>query len=66
LHTPPLLALFDHLFFVVSTETVNANGTVTVTDRFFGFFPFLVSAYNSSGNLTSVLFFGMNVTALFG
>jgi hypothetical protein len=56
LHTPALLALFDHLFFVISTETVNANGSVTVTDTFFGF-PFLVSAYNSSGNLTSVLLF---------
>jgi hypothetical protein len=65
LHTPSLLAFFDHFFFVTSTQTVNPDGTVTVTDSFFGL-PFLVSTYDSSGDLTSVLLFGMNVTTLFG
>jgi hypothetical protein len=65
LHTPSLLSFFDHFFFVTSTETVNPDGTVTVTDTFFGL-PFLVSTYDSSGNLTSVLLFGLNVTTLFG
>jgi hypothetical protein len=65
LHTPSLLAFFDHFFFVTSTQTVNPNGSVTVMDTIFGL-PFLVSTYNSSGNLTSVLLFGSDVTMLFG
>jgi hypothetical protein len=62
LHTPFLLAFLDELFHAV--ETVNPNGTETVTERFFGTTLF-VSTYNSSGNLMSVNFEGMNVTSLF-
>jgi hypothetical protein len=61
LHTPYLLALFDQL--LKGIETMNSNGTVTVTDSFFGF-P-LVSTYNSAGYLVNVTFFGLNITALF-
>jgi hypothetical protein len=64
LHTPSLLSFFDHFFFVTSTQTVNPDGTVTVTDSLFGM-PFLVSTYDSSGNLTRVLLFGSDVTTLF-
>ncbi len=64
LHTPFLLGLLDHLFFVASTEMVNSDGTVSVTDSVIGI-RFLVSHYNSAGNLVSVLFFGVNVTPLF-
>jgi uncharacterized repeat protein (TIGR03803 family) len=62
LNVPPLLALFDSL--LGGTETVNANGTETVTDSFFGI-PLLVSTFDSSGKLESVTLFGINVTALF-
>jgi hypothetical protein len=61
LHTPWLLALFDQL--LKGIETVNANGTETVTDNFFGF-P-LVSTYDGKGNLVNVTFFGLNITSLF-
>ena len=43
---------------------MNADGSVTVTDSIFGF-PLLVSTFDSSGNLKSVLWLGINVTALF-
>ena len=62
LHTPPLLAFLDGL--LGGVETVNSNGTETVTDRFFGITLF-VSLYDSAGNLTSVTLFGINVTVLF-
>ncbi len=62
LHTPFLLEFFDQ--FLKGVETVNADGTVTVTDSFFGF-TLLVSTYNSAGNLMKVAFFGLDVTALF-
>jgi hypothetical protein len=61
LHTPYLLALFDQL--LKGIETVNANGTETVTDNLFGF-P-LVSTYDGKGNLMNVTFFGLNITFLF-
>jgi hypothetical protein len=61
LHKPFLLALFDQL--LGGVETINANGTETVTDNFFGI-P-LVSTYDGSGNLISVVWFGFNVTAMF-
>jgi hypothetical protein len=48
----------------MSTNTVKANGTETITDSFFGF-PFLVSTFGSSGNLESVTLLGINVTLLF-
>jgi hypothetical protein len=62
LHTPPLLALFDALLHGI--ETVNGNGTETVTDSLFGS-PLLVSTYDGSGDLTNVTLFGINVTSLF-
>jgi hypothetical protein len=61
LHTPFLLALFDELLHGV--ETVNANGTETVTDNFFSLA--LVSTYDSAGNLEKVTFLGFDVTVLF-
>jgi hypothetical protein len=45
-------------------ETVNADGTATITDSFFGF-PLFVSTFDSHGDLESVYLFGINVTALF-
>ncbi len=63
LNVPPLLALFDQV--LGGVETVNANGTETITDRFFGI-PLLVSTFDSSGNLVSVDLFGFNITSLFG
>jgi hypothetical protein len=62
LHTPALLAFFDAL--LAGVETVNGNGTETVTDSLFGI-PLLVSTYDGNGDLTSVIMFGINVTALF-
>jgi hypothetical protein len=62
LHTPPLLAFFDAL--LRASETVNGNGTETVTDSLFGF-PLLVSTYDGNGDLTSVTMFGINITFLF-
>ncbi len=59
---PPLLAFLDSL--LGGVETVNDNGTETITDRLFGI-PLLVSTFESTGNLESVLLFGFNVTALF-
>jgi hypothetical protein len=62
LRTPPLLALFDAL--LRGIETVNGNGTETVTDSLFGI-PLLISTYDCSGDLMSVTLFGINVTSLF-
>jgi uncharacterized repeat protein (TIGR03803 family) len=62
LNAPPLLAFFDSL--LAGTETVNAEGTATVTDSFFGF-PLLVATFDSSGDLESVTLFGINFTLLF-
>jgi hypothetical protein len=62
LHKPALLALFDAV--LGGIETVNGNGTETVTDSLFGI-PLLVSTYDGSGDLMSVTMFGINVTALF-
>ncbi len=62
LHIPPLLSFIDSLLGAV--ETVNGNGTETITDSFFGI-PLLVSTFNSSGDLTSVTVFGINITFLF-
>jgi photosystem II stability/assembly factor-like uncharacterized protein len=63
LNVPPLLAFFNS--FLGGVETVNANGTETITDSLFGF-PLLVANFDSSGNLVSVTFFGIDVTYLFG
>ncbi len=62
LHMPPLLAFIDSL--LGGTETVNANGIETITDRFFGI-PLLVATFDHSGDLMSVTLFGFNVTFLF-
>ena len=62
LHTPFLLSLFDQ--FLKGVETLNADGTVTVTDSFFDL-TLLVSTYNSAGNLLKVTFLGLDITALF-
>jgi hypothetical protein len=61
LNKPSLLSLFDQL--LGGVEVINANGTETVVDNFFGI-P-LVSTYDASGNLVSVTMFGLNVTSLF-
>ena len=63
LHKPFLLAFFDQ--FLNAVETLNADGTVTVTDSFFGL-SLLVSTYNSAGNLVRVTFLGFDITVLFG
>lgn len=62
LQVPPLLAFFDSL--LGGVETVNANGTETITDSIFGI-PLIVSTFNHAGNLMSVTLFGINVTFLF-
>ncbi len=63
LSVPSLLGFFDQLLHGI--ETVNADGTTTVTDSLFGL-PLLVSTFGSFGQLESVLFLGINITFLFG
>lgn len=63
LQTPPLLGFLNSLF-GGGTVTVNANGTETVTDSFFGI-PLIVSTFDPSGNLVSVKWFGFDITFLF-
>lgn len=62
LSVPPLLAFFNAL--LRGTETINADGTETITDRLFGL-PLLVSTFDASGHLVSATLFGLNVTFLF-
>lgn len=62
LNVPPLLALFDSL--LGGVETVNSNGTETITDSIFGF-PLLLATFDHNGHLVSVSLFGFNVTFLF-
>jgi hypothetical protein len=62
LNVPPLLALLDGL--LGGTETVNANGTETITDSLFGI-PLLVSTFDHSGHLVSVTLFGIDIAFLF-
>lgn len=62
LNVPPFLGLLNH--YLGGVETVNANGTETITDILFGFHLF-VSTFDASGNLMSVTLFGFNVTFLF-
>jgi hypothetical protein len=62
LQVPPLLAFFDSL--LSGVETVNANGTETITDSIFGF-PLLVATFDQSGKLVSVDMFGIDVTFFF-
>lgn len=58
LNVPPLLALLDSL--LGASETVNADGTVTVTDSFLGF-PLVAATFDGSGNFLSASLFGINV-----
>ncbi len=62
LSVPLLLEFFDQLLHGI--ETVNADGTATVTDSLFGL-PLLVSTFDASGHLENVAFLGINVTFLF-
>jgi hypothetical protein len=63
LQTPPLLAFLDSL--LGSMETVNSNGTETITDSVFGI-PLIVATFDSEGNLMSVDLFGsLDITSLF-
>jgi hypothetical protein len=58
-----LLALIN-IFFGGGTETINGNGTETITDSLFGV-PLLVSTFDSSGNLMSASLLGINITFWF-
>jgi hypothetical protein len=62
LNVPPVLALINALLH--GTETVNPDGSVTVTDSFFGF-PVLVSHFSPTGQLESVTLFGIDITFIF-
>ena len=63
LNVPPLLAFLDSL--LSGIEAVNANGTETITDSFFGI-PLIVSTFDSHGDLMSVDLYGFfNITFLF-
>ncbi len=64
LNVPPLLAFINSLF-GGGIETLNVNGTITIKDYLFGI-PLLVSTFNSSGQLMSVSFMGIDLTFLFG
>jgi len=58
LNVPPLLGLIDRFFH--GAETVNANGTVTVTYSVYGF-TFLTATYNSNGSFLSGAVFGITL-----
>ena len=62
LNVPPLLSLLDVLWGGV--ETVNANKTETIEDGILGI-PLPVATFDQSGNLMTVDWLGINVTALF-
>jgi hypothetical protein len=51
-------------FFGGGTQTVNADGTETITDSFFGI-PLIVSTFDSSGGFVGVTYFGIDITFLF-
>jgi hypothetical protein len=55
---PPLLALINEFFH--GDETVNSNGTVTITYRLFGF-TFLTANYNIDGSFVSGALFGITL-----
>ncbi len=63
LQIPPLLAFLNSLL-GGGIETVNANGTETLTDSLFGI-SLIVSTFDSSGELMDVTLLGMNITSLF-
>lgn len=58
LNVPPLLALLNS--FLTRIETLNANGTETVTDSLFGT-TLIVSTYDSSGNFVSATLLGITI-----
>lgn len=58
LKVPALLAFFDSLLGAI--ETVNGNGTETVTDNFLGI-PLVVATYDSAGNFVSATLLGINL-----
>ncbi len=58
LNVPPLLAFLDEL--LGSTETMNADGTETITDSLFGI-PLVVSTFDAQGNLVSATLFGFTI-----
>jgi hypothetical protein len=58
LQVPPLLAFFDSLLGAI--ETLNANGTETVTDSLFGI-PLVVALYDNSGNFLGATLLGINL-----
>ncbi len=62
LQTPPLLQFLDSLF-GGGTVTINADGTETVTDSFFGI-PLIVATFDSSGKLVDAKLFGIDITFL--
>jgi uncharacterized repeat protein (TIGR01451 family) len=62
LNAPPLLVLLDLIW--GGAETVNADGTATITDSVFGI-PLLVAKFDNAGNVTSITLFGIDVTFLF-
>jgi hypothetical protein len=62
LQVPPLLAFVDQI--LGETETMNGDGTETITDSLFGI-PLIVATFDSSGGLVSVTLFGFNITFLF-
>jgi probable HAF family extracellular repeat protein len=62
LNVPPLLAFFNSI--LGGIETVNGDGTETMTDSLFGI-PLLMSTFDSAGRLMSVTLFGFGITFLF-
>jgi hypothetical protein len=58
LQVPPLVAFFNSL--LGALETINANGTETVTDNFLGV-PLVVATYDSTGNFVSATLLGINL-----
>ncbi len=63
LEVPPLLAFLNSI--LGGIETVNGNGTETVTDSIFGI-PLVVSTFDTTGHLMTVTLFGFNITFMFG
>jgi hypothetical protein len=59
---PPLLAFLNSL--LGGVETINSNGTETITDSIFGI-PLFLATFNSAGNLMDVTFLGIDITFLF-
>jgi hypothetical protein len=56
LHVPPLVAFFDLLLGAI--QTINANGTETVTASFLGT-SLVVATYDSAGNFVVTTLMGI-------